>query len=184
MIFHERQVKGIIAICIILAVIPFFIYISNLSINYKIPQLADQIPDSISIEIIDGEQNRGLYFVSEDTSADALFKSTGMDYLIKKDFSLKDGMSIIINHSSGNQDISLAMIDPTKRLAIGMKLDINRATESDLILVNGIGEVTAKKILALREKLGRYKNIEQLTEIKGIKEKKLAKFRKYLCVEK
>jgi DNA uptake protein ComE-like DNA-binding protein len=36
----------------------------------------------------------------------------------------------------------------------------------------------------LRSKLGRYKNIQQLTEIKGIKKKKLEKISKYLFVEK
>jgi hypothetical protein len=53
-----------------------------------------------------------------------------------------------------------------------------------LILINGIGAVTAKKILDLRNKLGRVRNIEQLMEIKGIKEKKLAGLRKYLYAEK
>jgi competence protein ComEA len=93
-------------------------------------------------------------------------------------------MKISISSVSENHNVTVAGIESAKRLALGMPLDINRATEADLILVSGIGEVTAKKILDLRSKLGRYKNIEQLTEIKGIKEKKLAKLRKYLYVEK
>jgi competence protein ComEA len=95
-------------------------------------------------------------------------------------------MKITISSVSENKNVTVAVaeIESAKRLALSMPIDINLATESDLILVNGIGEVTAKKILDMRSKLGRYKNIEQLTEIKGIKEKKLAKIRKYLYVEK
>jgi DNA uptake protein ComE-like DNA-binding protein len=52
-----------------------------------------------------------------------------------------------------------------------------------LLLVKGIGEATAKKILDLRGNLGQFRNIEQLMEIKGIKENKLAEIRKYLYVE-
>ena len=83
-----------------------------------------------------------------------------------------------------NITIAVARIESARRIALGMPLDINLATESDLLLITGIGEVTAKKILDMRSKIGRYKNIEQLIEIKGIKEKKLAKFRKYLYVAK
>jgi DNA uptake protein and related DNA-binding proteins len=93
-------------------------------------------------------------------------------------------MRIKIDSVSGKDDIIVAKIEADKRLALGMQLDINKASEEELILINGIGEVTAKKILDLRNKLGRFRNIEQLMEIKGIKEKKLARFRKYLYAEK
>ena len=78
----------------------------------------------------------------------------------------------------------MTKIANAERLALGMPIDINKATEDDLLLVKGIGEATAKKILDLRNKLGRFGDINQLMEIKGIKEKKLAEIRKYLYVEK
>jgi competence protein ComEA len=65
-----------------------------------------------------------------------------------------------------------------------MKFDLNKATKDDLLLVKGIGESTAGKILDLRDRLNRFRNIEQLMEIKGIKERRLAEIRKYLYVEK
>ena len=93
-------------------------------------------------------------------------------------------MKITINSVSGKKDIVVTKIANAERLALGMPIDINQATEDDLLLIKGIGEATAQKILDLRNKLGRFKDIKQLMEIKGIKEKKLAEIRKYLYVEK
>jgi competence protein ComEA len=93
-------------------------------------------------------------------------------------------MKITVDSSSGNNDIVVTKIANAERMALGMPIDINKATEDDLLLVKGIGEATAKKIIDLRNKLGRFRDIKQLMEIKGIKEKKLVEIRKYLYVEK
>jgi len=75
-------------------------------------------------------------------------------------------------------------MDAAKRLALGLPLNINDVSENDLIMVKGIGEKTAKKILELRDRNGRFKKIEELMEIKGIKEKRLAEIREYLYIER
>jgi len=183
MMIFERQIKGIIAICIALAVIPFIIFISGSKINYGIPESANQFPDKIAVEVVEDGKSRGIYFVVPRTSVNQLLKSIAIEYKGKEDLLLDSGMKISISSVSKNSTVTVAKIESPKRLALGMPLNINRATETDLLLVSGIGEVTANKILDMRIKLGRYKNIEQLTEIKGIKEKKLAKLRKYLYVE-
>ena len=90
----------------------------------------------------------------------------------------------MINSASESNNIVVTKIAAAERLALGMPLDINQVTEDELLLITGIGQATAEKILDLRNKLGRFRNIEQLMEIKGIKEKKLAEIRKYLYVEK
>jgi competence protein ComEA len=184
MILFERQIKGIIAICIALAIIPFIIFILGSKINYSIPQFSNQFSKNIVIEVVEDGNNRGIYFVTLSTSLDQLLKSIGIEYPAEEDFPLHNGTKISISSVSENIDVVVAGIESVKLLALGMPIDINRATESDLILVNGIGDVTAKQIMDLRSKLGRYKNIQQLTEIKGIKKKKLEKISKYLFVEK
>lgn len=50
------------------------------------------------------------------------------------------------------------------------KLDINQATESDLMTLSGIGESKAKSIVAYRESNGKFQKIEDLMNITGIKE--------------
>ena len=184
MFFFERQTKGIIAICIVLAIIPFVVFISGSKVNYGIPELANQFSEKVAVEIVENGKSRGVYFVAPKTSVNQLLKSINIEYQAKENFLLISGMKITISSISENQKITVAEIESAKQLALGMPLDINRARESDLLLVTGIGEVTAKQILDLRSRLGRYKNIEQLMEIKGIKKKKLEKIRKYLYVKK
>ena len=56
------------------------------------------------------------------------------------------------------------------------KIDINSATKEELDSIAGIGPVTAEKIVAYREKNGRYSAVEDLKKIGGIGDKTLSKF--------
>jgi competence protein ComEA len=55
------------------------------------------------------------------------------------------------------------------------KININLATKSELLTINGIGSTTADEIIAYREKNGAFSSIDDLTKVKGIGEKKAAK---------
>ena len=113
-----------------------------------------------------------------------MLKTAGIGEISSRDFQLDDGMKITVDFSAGKNRFAVTKMEADKRIALGIKFDINQATEDDLLLVKGIGEATAEKIIALRCKLGMFRNMEQLMEIKGIKEKKLAEIKKYLYVEK
>jgi len=62
-------------------------------------------------------------------------------------------------------------------------IDINSARLDDLILLPGIGESTAKKILELRKKTGGFKALKDLLDVKGIGEVKFNKIKKYIFIE-
>ncbi|MCJ7507446.1 MAG: helix-hairpin-helix domain-containing protein [candidate division Zixibacteria bacterium] len=51
------------------------------------------------------------------------------------------------------------------------KIDINKATEEDLIALPGIGIKTARAIVAYRETIGGYKSLEQLQLVRGVGDK-------------
>jgi comEA protein len=53
------------------------------------------------------------------------------------------------------------------------KVNINTATEQQLIDLPGIGKVTAERILKYREETGKFTTIEDLRAIKGISKNKL-----------
>ena len=184
MTVSENQIKGLIAVCLTLAIIPFFILFSRWVISYKIPAFADQYNDYPAIEIVDGDRFAGIYFVNPGTTVNQLLKSAGIGKFSFQDFKLDDGMKIMINSASGKNAVTVTKIANAEKLALGMPLDINQVTEDDLLLIKGIGQATAQKIIDLRSKLGYFNNIKQLMEIKGIKEKKLTEIRKYLYVEK
>ncbi|MDA8339003.1 MAG: helix-hairpin-helix domain-containing protein [Nitrospiraceae bacterium] len=51
------------------------------------------------------------------------------------------------------------------------KIDINKATEEDLIALPGIGIKTARAIVAYRETIRGYKRLEQLRLVRGVGDK-------------
>ena len=64
------------------------------------------------------------------------------------------------------------------------KLDLNKASEEELIELPYIGVYTARRIIEFRETRGPFKDIQQLKTIKGIKEKNFAMFSKYLKISR
>ncbi|RED64297.1 ComEA family DNA-binding protein [Cohnella phaseoli] len=58
--------------------------------------------------------------------------------------------------------------EETPREASPGTLDLNRATEADLDALPGIGPSKAKAILAHRDKIGGFRRVEQLLDVKGI----------------
>lgn len=63
------------------------------------------------------------------------------------------------------------------------KVAINLATEQDLRRLPGIGATRAKAILALRERLGRFRRAEDLLRVKGIGRRSLARLRPLLILD-
>ncbi len=63
------------------------------------------------------------------------------------------------------------------------KLNINTATVEQLVLLPGIGEKTAEKIVEHRNKNGAFKENSDILNVKGIGEKKLGIINNYLSTK-
>lgn len=74
-------------------------------------------------------------------------------------------------------------MDGYERLLLGMRVDINRATEQDLVSIEGIGESIAKRIIEYRSLHGRFERIEDLKRIKGIGKNNLSKISRFVCID-
>lgn len=61
-------------------------------------------------------------------------------------------------------------------------IDLNAANVKELQELPGVGPVTAKRILDLREKSGRFKRVEDLLAVRGISQKRLDAMRPYITV--
>jgi len=62
-------------------------------------------------------------------------------------------------------------------------IDINEATEEDFSQLVGIGAKTAKNIIEYRRKIGKFVNVNQLMDVKGIGKTKFEKFKNRICVK-
>jgi competence ComEA-like helix-hairpin-helix protein len=61
-------------------------------------------------------------------------------------------------------------------------IDLNAATIKELEELPGVGQVTAQRILDMRQKSGRFRRVEDLLAIRGISQKKLDALRPYVVV--
>jgi competence protein ComEA len=61
-------------------------------------------------------------------------------------------------------------------------IDLNTASDSELMQISGIGPVTAEKILEFRQLHGRFSSVEQLLDVQGIGVKKLELIRPFVTV--
>jgi competence protein ComEA len=62
-------------------------------------------------------------------------------------------------------------------------VNINTATQSELEAVKGLGPSKAKAILEYREKQGNFRNVDELTNVKGFGKASINKLRSDLTVE-
>ena len=62
-------------------------------------------------------------------------------------------------------------------------ININRATEAELVSLNGIGSSKAQAIILYRDMFGSFNTVDELTKVKGIGAKTIAKNRGRLRVQ-
>ena len=62
------------------------------------------------------------------------------------------------------------------------KININKATDTELMNIPGVGEVTAAKIIEYRETQGTFKTIEDIKNVSGIGDAKFNAMKEYITV--
>jgi competence protein ComEA len=62
-------------------------------------------------------------------------------------------------------------------------VNLNTATEEELMLLPGVGPTKAQRIVEWRQKHGKFRKIEDLTKVKGFGYKTFKKLKPYLAVQ-
>ncbi|MDW5471437.1 helix-hairpin-helix domain-containing protein [Staphylococcus equorum] len=99
-------------------------------------------------------------------------------YIPKKEETINSNQQINDTNTT-NKNASSNSTTVTDNSANQEKININSATEAELLTVPGIGPSKAKSIIEYREQNGAFESIEQLTEVKGIGAKTLEKLESY-----
>ena len=70
--------------------------------------------------------------------------------------------------TEGLAQLRLGWMDVPSRLALGVPLDLNRASAAELAQVPGITQTLAERIVAQRTRVGGFSKLEDLRAVKGI----------------
>ncbi len=82
---------------------------------------------------------------------------------------LNDGTRVLISFGPDGELVTeVKTFSAATSMALGRRMDINKAGFRDLMLLPGVGPVTARRILADRRTRGRLTSLDDLTRIKGL----------------
>jgi competence protein ComEA len=114
---------------------------------------------------------------------DSLFEShnnTNTDYSIEN--------SELKNNKAIRNDVlelsdTIAYVKKDIQSLTEKSINVNTADVKELTRLPGIGEKTAEKIVELRTQRGKFKNLNELMDVKGIGEVKFNKIQKFLYIK-
>jgi competence protein ComEA len=175
----ESQRDGAIVI-VVIAVILFAIYYSSTLFPSKINDIPfdNRSFGPIIVGITGNTGVNGIFYVTEKARISDLLEAAGIrnpelfdqSMLSKR---LSTGKTVVIE---SHERLRIVEMNNANKLALGIPIDINKATLEDLMLISGVGE---RQIIQFREESGRYQRVEDLMKIRGIKEKKFRNLRRY-----
>jgi competence protein ComEA len=182
----DRQLDG----AVVIVVIVVFIYVSA----YFLTQFQSRIHDipygdkssgPVIVAITGDTEFNGVYYLHEKAKVADLLTVIDPRHVDGYDKELlytriSTGNVVIIE--TGDQ-LKIGEMFNANKVALNIPININKASQTDLMLIPGIGEKTALKIIQLRERSGRFNKIEDLMKIRGIKEKKFIKIKKYFYTD-
>ena len=158
-----------------------------------------ELKDNRIVVDIKGEvKNQGVYYLNEGSIVEDLIKEAGgitdkasLD-LVNRAEKLTNNKCIIIpskeesNEIKGSQSNNIASM-PSSMASTNNDdgteiININTASESELVKINGIGPAKAKAIISYREENGGFGSIEDIKNVSGIGEGTFLKIKDYISV--
>lgn len=141
-----------------------------------------EVGTGIFVHIDGWIQNPGVYEIKENDRVNTIIEKAGG---LKEGASIKsinlaaklsDGDKIYIPNREEEKQIETTEVKGnntgTVKITKNSKININKASISELKQITGIGESTANKIIDYRENVGKFKKIEDIKEVKGIGDSK------------
>jgi len=185
MLVSEGQKLGALAV-LMLAL--FYYGFSLLHARQAVPESpipwGRQESESMTIEVR-GSGAEGIYFMPKGTAFDQVSRVAGMpeghSRLDSPDRGISDGALLMISPAG---EVNIGEMSAAGKLALGLRVDLNSASEGDLSLVPGIGDRMAAQIVQFRLEKGAFRDFSDLAAVPGIKEKKLNSLKDYLMVRR
>ena len=199
----EKKIKlaitiaiGIIVIIGIIKIVDIYYEKNNtekISMSNFIENETEDEKGNTKIKVyITGEvKNQGVIELEEgDRIADAIEKAGGQTEQaslknVNLAYQLEDGQKIYIPNVNDNEteiidDGASGVVDDTTNQTV---VNINKADETELQSLNGIGESLATSIVQYRKENGKFETIEDLKNVPGIGDSKFENNKEYIKVK-
>lgn len=196
-----------IIVGVIIVIIAYYIFTKedsyiekdlNVNINNE-NEKQNEIKNKIKVYITGAVKNQGVYEVEEQSRIADVIKIAGgiTESASIEDINLayivEDGIKICIPNKGENitndntetyitkENNSLENQEKSSNPKSN-KININTATQTELEKLPGIGPATALKIIEYRKENGKFKEIGDIKDVKGIGDNKFLKIKEYIKV--
>ena len=172
--------------------------IQNTENNIQEIEAVREIEESkikIKVHITGEVKNSGIYELDEDSRISDVIEIAGgitseADLTkVNLAYQVLDGQKIIIPSIMGENDGNYIIENSGENIIQeetnlkDLKINVNTATVSELMTLQGVGKSTAEKIINYREENGKFKNIEDIKNVSGIGESKYNQLKDYIKVK-
>lgn len=143
----------------------------------------------IYVHICGAVNNPDVYAISQNTRLYELVKLAGgftnnaANNYINQATVLVDGQQIYIPTKDEVEDLELQTPINNSEETGSEKININKASKEELMILTGIGESKANSIIDYRQKNGNFKSIEDIMKISGIKDSVFSKISEDITVD-
>ncbi len=180
---RKRKGNGAGNASLLLAILVFAVLLVRSSREIAVPAPEQGIFSFV--EVIGKVPCPGTYMMPGEkvSVCDALVRAGKVDFF-RDDLcarTLRSGQSVSLMNSGGRFEIRVEWMSADKRLVLGQRLDLNTATESDLLLVPQMKPDIASAIVQERRKKP-WTSVEELTALHGVGQKTAEHLRTYLEV--
>ena len=179
----QRDGAVLIVICAILIYIIAY-YLSLFKAQIQNVPYGIKTSGSVIVSVRGNTEYNGIYYLAQESKVSDLLVASGVKFLENYDARTLNARILTgsaVSIEAGNR-LTIGEMNNTEKVALDIPIDINKSSLDDLILIPGIGEKTALKIIQFRTEAGRFNKLEDLMNIPGIKEKNYAKLKKYFCI--
>jgi len=149
-----------------------------------IPPVTSSPAKGLTVHVSGAVVSPGLVVLPEGSRvADAIAEAGGARvgsglHLVNLARPVTDGMQLIVPWNSD------PLTTASQTESSGYPVDLNQADRQALTRIPGVGQVLAERIVSYREKHGPFRSMEDLLDVSGIGEVKLAGMRDYATVNR
>jgi DNA uptake protein ComE-like DNA-binding protein len=146
-----------------------------------VPRARSSYPDQgdCGYQLVIGDRTLGTVFFSGPSNLKQILERLEQNRLMVTTPNFVFPCGSVIHLKDGNiQEVKRLPGEQT--IACGKRIELNEATEEDLMSIPGIGAGIARRICERRSLLGHFGSVSDLAKISGIGAKKVLNYQKYL----